>query len=56
MPKLRFRSYICDGLSKWDDDHVAKTSPAYFNLELAQALDIGINNDHNISTVISSDC
>ena len=37
MPKLRFRDYICAGMSKKDDDHVAKTSPIYLRLELAQA-------------------
>ena len=38
MPKLRFRNYICDGLSKQDDDNLAKTSLCYIELQFAQAL------------------
>ena len=38
MPSLRFRDYVCEGLSKREDDIVAQTSLAYLRLELAQAL------------------
>jgi hypothetical protein len=38
MPALRFRDYVCEGMSKDDDDRVAQTSSSYLRLELAQAL------------------
>ena len=38
MPKLRFRNYICAGMSRKDDDYVAKTSPVYEKLQFSQAL------------------
>ena len=33
MPALRFRDYICSGLSKKDEDQLARTSSAYRQLE-----------------------
>jgi hypothetical protein len=38
MPQLLFRSYVCEGLGRKDDDRVARTSSSYLRLELAQAL------------------
>ena len=38
MPSITFRDgKVCPGLGKADDDRLAKTSPVYLRLELAQA-------------------
>ena len=37
MTEIRFRNYICPGLSKKDDDNLARTSAAYLRLELISA-------------------
>ena len=38
MPSIRFRDSICHGLSKKDDDNLAKTSPVYQHLALSLAM------------------
>ena len=45
MPALRFRDYICSGLSKKDEDQLARTSSAYRQLEFQQALSEDCNSD-----------
>lgn len=39
MPPIRFRDYICPGLSKQDDDKVMHTSLYYLQLEYQNTLD-----------------
>ena len=45
MPALLFRDYICSGMSKKDDDHLARTNPVYLRLELTEAFCIDNEED-----------